>query len=781
MMPERLDQLRHAWFRHLAGEAFEPSWTSQFGALAQLPPISRFTVVLMVGLGHLLGIDDRDLAVDGVLTEEEVEALIIQAWRQGGLGPDFAAWLLPSLVSTRWAANRYEQFDASPAGKWVESSHFGSRCSALSAAWASPPDYLQQITVASASAPNRVSLDQLSQWLHITYPDDNVLFWFTPLEARLLGPDPQRDAARERLEAARSEMYIWLLMPGAWPNRPNGTTPPWFRDVVTIEGARLWHSSCGYVPTLSVVVETDRDERSLLPWSYEPTLAARFPDDDSVELFIVLDADDDPAYLPFYFSYDNHRSSQQLDVMLSVGFVRIEFYRLQADGHLRHLWNFGIPFVSLDELQDHRDRWAGMSQSPFDVAPSPTELLTMIDQRQRALFESTLPSLDVRSGDPRVAAAWERQLQVLDDAARSHATGRIIDERILTEAATEVRAAEASVHRSINDPDGSRIQQGEALLHVSIKEDTGWFSSAVVCRRPDGSLHGIPVALDYVDMDSIDAITSLTDALVLLLEPLRELFTDGICDLVISAGLGAYSLPLHEAALRLGFRSATYLHSVRLLHRVPEVAPGAPPLIFGHPGEGPEYIAAADAELNIVASLTSGLRASADWRGEWPSVVHVAGHGIAGAREHESGILLADGDFLSAPAILRDVDAQETQIAFLSACSSGAGKFEIGRAAHAVPLDVALLEKGCRTAISTSAPVNDHVALIFAAAFHHAVADGANAWDGYMAARACFATRRPQLPQDLQDLLDSEYPRWRTPLPPDAGEDWTLFRYSGDR
>ncbi|MFJ6549952.1 CHAT domain-containing protein [Microbacterium sp. NPDC091676] len=616
----------------------------------------------------------------------------------------------------------------------------------------------------------------------MTHRDKPVLFWFTPLEARLLGVDPERDSARAVLEGARSDMYMWMLMPGAWPKRAHGETPAWFRDVVTVDGARLWRSSSGYVATLSVVVETDRDERSILRWSYAPTLAARFPDEASVELFIVLDPDDDPAYLPFSFDYRAHTALQQLDVMLIVGLVRVEFYRLDPDGRLRHLWNFGIPFPSLGEIREHRAAWAGSTRGPMDITPSPTELLQMIDQRQRSVFESSLPSFDVRSSAPQVVDAWKWQLQVLDDAARTHARGGIVDERLLAEAASALRAAEATAERSLPPAHDKRIRAGEALLHVSVKEDTAWFSSSVVFRTPDGVLDGAVTPLDTLDdQDHPETDGSWSDSLTQLLDPLRELLSKGVTELVISAGLGAYSLPLHDAALRLGFRTATYAHALRLLHenRQPMVTGAA--LILGHPGEGSQYIAAADAELNIVASLTGSPRVSTGWRTAWPEVVHIAGHGIAGGREHETGILLANEDFLSAPAILRDVNAEGTAIAFLSACSTGTGRFDVGRSARAVPLDVALLEKGCRTVISTSAPVNDHVALIFATAFHHARSLGAGNWDAYLAARACFEARGPGVTRGVQELLDANFPRGRFPASSGQNQDWRLFRFSGDR
>ncbi|GAA1140829.1 CHAT domain-containing protein [Microbacterium aurantiacum] len=779
MTPEALDRLRRYWLTEIAEQAFPSRWDASFPSLAALPPMSRLTVILMVGMGHLLGMDDHDLAPDGVLSDSDVGELIIKAWRGAGIPADFASWLGPSLISMRWAANRYEHLDHSPLGRWLESSHFNDRFSALSTLWHSSPDYSSELESAALGAPAHLSLEELSLWLHHSWPDDIVLLWFTPLEARFLGPDPERDRARKILQSAGSEMYVPLLMPGAWPTRPHGSTPAWFRDVVTIEGARTWHSSSGYVPTLFVVVETDRDERSLTAWSYAPALATRFLSSSRVELFILLDPDDDPAYLPFYFDYTEHRARQHLDVMLTIGHARIEFYRLQSDGYLQHLWNFGVPLFALDEVREHRERWLEPGPGPFADAATAGEMLQMIDLRQRAVFDSTLPSLDPRGSAAKVSAAWERQLCVLDDAAQSYAMGRPIDERVLAEAAGELRLAEATERRIIEPADEQRIHPGQALLQISVKEDTQWFSAAVVYRTPDRTLHGVPLTLEPPD-DEPNLGGPGSDPLTALLKPLREIADKGISDLVISAGHGAYSLPLHDAVLRLGFRSATYCHTVRLMHR-PRASSDNRTLVLGYPGTATDYIAAADAELDIIAALTQARRVASGWRNAWPRTVHIAGHGVAGDREHESGILLADSDFLSAAGILRTVDASDTDIAFLSACSSGTGRINVGRAARAIPLDVALLEKGCRTVISTSAPVSDHVALIFATTFHHALANGVSAWDSYVEARSAFAAATPRVARDVQDLLDAAYPPWRLPLPHAQAQDWVLFRYSGDR
>ncbi|HEY0238686.1 MAG TPA: CHAT domain-containing protein [Friedmanniella sp.] len=780
MTPDVLDGLRRQWISEVARGALPEKSLMRFPVLASLEPITQCTLILGVGAGHLLGVDVADLTFDGVLTTEEVIRLVNAGWRRGDVNPDLAAWLLPSILSMLWAARRYEGWDESATGLWFADSHLERRISeAWGEGWASVRDFESRITMLCADAPADLSMDELYLWLYRAALDTSWFMSLTPLEARLLGEDPGRDAACERLERARTDHYLWLLVPGAWPERPGDATPDWLRDTVATEGARFWRASAGYVATLTVIVETDRDERSLRRWCYEPTIGLSFPTDSSVEMFIVLDVDTDPAYLPFYFAYDDYRTAQQLDVILEVGLVRVEFYRLNEDGTLNHLWNFGVRTTGLDDLRAHRAKWGGEMRDHFNLIPSPTELLAMIDQRQRALFESTVPLVDVRATEPSVVDAWEHRLEVLEDAARSYAFGGLIDEKLLSESVDELRLAEASVRRTVRYPEPESVRVGEALLHISIKEDSGWFSAAVVYRGRCGDLEGHLLDLDAPVFEKAFSPAELIDALVELFAPLHVLVERGVTDLLISAGLGTYGLPIHEAALRLGFQTATYSHSLRLLHPLPASIGDDVCAVLGYAGSGSDHIGAAEAELNIVRTITGG-EAINDWRARWPRVLHVAGHGVAGVREHEAGIRL-EHDFLSAPGVLRSVDARGTRLAFLSACDSGAGVFRPGQVARSVPLDVALLEKGCHSVVSTSAPVNDHVALIFAATFHHHFAAGLTAWESYREARSVFASERPDVPGEVANLLDDSFPEWRVPLSARAMMTWQFFRFSGDR
>ncbi|MFD5600250.1 hypothetical protein ACFWHR_09345 [Leucobacter sp. NPDC058333] len=311
MTPELLNQLRRDWFSEVSRKVLPPRVLARFAGLSDLEPITCCTVVLGVGAGHLLGVDVADLTFGNLLTEDEATTLVNTGWRGGDVDPDFAAWLMPSILSLLWAARRYENWEDSEIGSWFAGSHLERRISeAWGEGWARERDFESRLAIRGSDSPDHQSMDELYTWLCVEQAGADWLMTLTPLEARLLGADPARDAAREALESARVDLYLWLSAPGSWPRSPGDMTPRWLRDTVATGGARLWRASTGYVLTLTVVVETNRDERSLQRWCYQPDIGIQFPADSSVDLFMVLDADDDPAYLPFSFAYDDYRTAQ---------------------------------------------------------------------------------------------------------------------------------------------------------------------------------------------------------------------------------------------------------------------------------------------------------------------------------------------------------------------------------------------------------------------------------------------------------------------------------------
>ncbi|QSB22019.1 CHAT domain-containing protein [Curtobacterium sp. 24E2] len=749
-----------------------PSVLPKMPGLEAMPPISRALVAMLVGQGHLLGVDNEDLTFGGEVSADEVRRLI-DLWRSGRVAPEIVAEPVMATVSLIWAAVRWESFGKTALHAFLLRSHLLRRLEeALGDGLLDDRDYHTGIES------NPPSLLRDSAWPEalraVATGEPADLRIASPLELRLILDDPFRDWQVDRLLEVRRVTYASLTADGAWPAKSGGTVPPWLRDVVAGDGARFWHNSTGFVPTFHLVLESPRDEADFLRWTYRPAFSMEFLSDNRVVVYIVLDPEGDAATLPFYFSYEDWQSSEQLDLFAAIGLLRIEVYRIEADGVIKHLYNFGTTTDWVLPILQHRGRWGGKPNHPLSESLTPEELMKAIDQRQRAAFETTVPGLDPRSANDGVREAWERRLKVLDRAADTYSVGGIVDIEVLEETVIELRNAESRSREPHDDDFGAEIAPGEAVVHYGFREDLGWFSVAAVHRSEDGAYSG--QFYDTTEAWREDSFASGIDDLV---RPLVPLQAEGVKHLTVSAGAGAYALPLHDAALRLGFETVSYSHSLR---RRPASGRGDGVLVMGYSGAGRDHIPAVDAELSYVSSLyNAAVNVEPEaWRGNWPGVVHVAGHGVTGMREYEAGIYL-QGSFMSASGVLRSVDASDTGLAFLSACDSGAGEFAIGAIGKSVPLDVALLERGCSTVVSTSAPVNDVVASVFAVAFHASYAAGASAWDAYSAARAIFEAGRKDVTRELKDVFERYLPNWQTELSAEAEATWRFFRFSGLR
>ena len=263
---------------------------------------------------------------------------------------------------------------------------------------------------------------------------------------------------------------------------------------------------------------------------------------------------------------------------------------------------------------------------------------------------------------------------------------------------------------------------------------------------------------------------------------LRGLVELGICKIVVNAHSVTYNLPYHEALLRMGFTEASYSHRAGTLNRgCPSESTNT--VVIGYAGAGTRHIKAVDTELEFVSELYDTTVTESPLS-KLPATVHLSGHGHAGSKNYEVGIEIdPTGPPLSSARVLMDLDATDSDLVYLSACSTGSGSYGPLQLADTVPLDVAFIEKGARAVLSTSAPVNDSVACFFACIFHHARSTGDTIWDAYALARE--ATRDQEVPHNrphLGDMLGRIWPQWRTDLmngAASAPDDWQLFRLSG--
>jgi len=785
MEPEKVQEIRSAWFTQIAHRIVPEALVACVPKIEQLPPYEQAVVVLGVGIGHMLGIDDDDLTFGSILTHADVEYIISSWWRTGYIDPDVAAWLMQTIQSMVWAIKHLQRKSNSCLLQWFEHSDLRNRVLQY---WQhfddDHVDFNSQIQDLCMPMPDCDSLSELFEALLRHYPSMKVLLSLSPLESRLLGVDPERDSARELLQGIRHTLYIPQIVPGSWPGMYEGPTPGWVEEIVTVDGARLFHSGSGYIASVFFVAESDEDEQALQKWMYSPEIGYRFENDNLAFLVIILQFPEGPGYLEYRYYHNDNRSADRLKALLGTGFLRLEIYRLCEDGTVRHRWNFGIDLMdSLAPLEQHLREWTkSHSPSLWPTAPSSTDVLQRMKHREQSLFESVLVPLSARNSSEEIDQAWKRRLQVLVNAANQYGKGGIIDDAQLAETHEILRNAESHRRPEPTAPLSTKcLGPHRAFLQLTVTSD-GYIDGAAAYIDDSGEQRAQIIDLSRISFEGPSRnYRTLSIYLAEAFAELDFLLDKGVKDLVLNVGSGIYNIPFHDALLMRGFSSVSYLHSLNVLRQPSSGCsnPQSQGIVVGYPGSGKQFLSAVGAEIELIGRVAK-LNQQQTVPSTWPSIAHVTGHGTTGCREFEVGIDLGpDGGFLSGPRILQQIDASATEVAFLSACNSGAGDFQIGHQIRAVPLDVALLEKGCTAVVSTAAPVNDFVAMLFSTLFHWHYAKTASIWNSYASAREAFAQNPPLLPEEVQILMDQHFPQWRSSLPSSQFETWRLFRLSG--
>ncbi len=234
-----------------------------------------------------------------------------------------------------------------------------------------------------------------------------------------------------------------------------------------------------------------------------------------------------------------------------------------------------------------------------------------------------------------------------------------------------------------------------------------------------------------------------------------------------------------------GFDEVSYAHrSTVVSSESPDIHDGQEILMAGWPGTvgAANYLNSLEIELTALERMYGQARQSSVDLSALPEIVHFAGHGDAGLSitSHWMQATETIGELLTPAGVLLNADASRTELVYLSACSTGAGVFGLRSVMEAVPLDVAFLERGATCVVSTSAPVNDVIASMFAITFHAALRAGAAIWEAYIDARSATSTGNSS--PESQLALDTEWSSWRVQHSRASArhpDDWMRFRLSG--
>jgi len=788
---------RRLWLDHVATLILN-STTSQIFNDDLLAPVEKAMLVVHVGVGHLYGVADADSCVEHVLSADQVEALISRYWRDGRLDPHLARFA-PFLWTSLYRLGRDTGAIREELLKELFHSQLGRRLQPETDHDLAPEsidrrvlDHIEERQL--QPAPEEVGVLPLDcEGSHLRFIDalheegvSDAMGLVTLLEihACLLEDDRVRTELAA-VEDAGNQHEIFRSMPGGWPGPDPGDVPGWVRDVVLNVGARMFYASTGHVPGWLIVAESDDELQAIHRWSYEPRFG--FGRDGSgnpvLSIQLTFPSDQQTAYAWWHYPLDDLRSVTRLRTLIATGIVRLDVYRISSASRLEFVFAFGCP-LPLQLREACREYLEASSLPPADVhlfhPSTPLGDLTRMTMAERSMFDGLSRGVqELRTqSTSSLAMAYRRYLETLDTTTAAALGGVAGDD--LYQASREnwriALAQQGQPSRELIDLTLLGAGRGFAQFQVKLDEPTQLVAH-VAFLNDSGELTTSMVEFDG-KLSTGWEIEQQAAALTAGLAEFDQLLTNGVTKLVVCPAPAAYNLPLHEALLRLGFQEVSYTHRVgTLVARVRETAADA--AVVGFAGEGPRHISAVDTELEIISHLYATSRAL-HLTGSLPRIVHLAGHGHAGNRTYETAMeISATEPPLSSARVLLDLDASDSDLVFLSACSSGAGAYLPDQLAEAIPMDIAFIEAGARTVVSTSTPVNDYIAGFFAVVFHSERLSGSPVWEAYEKAREAARTGTWSNPSDVIEQL---WPTWSVDVSAAISRhphDWLSYRLSG--
>lgn len=761
---------------------------------------------LHVGLGHLLGHEAEDLALDGYLSASSVNSLISRVWRSGDIQPAIVR-LLPQAWTAFFCVGRdsslvrpafLEALLRSSVGKWVAEGNSHNL----------DPHVIDTRLEAAVDELGDVSREKVQEVLGATSAsldcDDSHIWvvralsaknsdWFTDSPATLLenvaafADDAAETSAIEDLARAARVQVVDRSMPGSWPDRTTGRIPSWVRQTVLHHGARFYNGTVGFVPSWIFVAESDEELRAFERWTYQPGLGID-PESggSSVRLCLPLEFTASSEFAYAWYNYDLLDAIDQLHLrtLVAVGFLRVDAYKLTPESDLEFQFSIGsqIPPEFSDQLRQILDASDPDWRIELGVKPG-REMLEMMAMLDRHNFELVQRCQPIYRSDPgsKLATSYRRYLDVTHAASTAKSLRMPFDEELLKESHEDLRAelARNSSTRPIGALSLNEVGPNRAYLQFRATAEDRFLEVFAAWHRSEAPDEPGTRRWEFSQEISINCLPleplARVEALRSGLAQLRELLHLGVQNLVVSLDPATYHLPIHHALQALGFAEVTFVHAISALRS--SVATNDPPTatVAGWPGEGNEYIESVEIETKGVRSLY-GAAGSASGQVD---VLHLSGHAWTGFAVSDVYLKFAPDSLASAASALRDF-AGSSRLVFLAACGTGSASFKATQLVETPPLDVAYLEAGASMVVSTSAAVNDVVAGVFSCAFHFNYAQNAQAWTAFV--QAGRMARGEHTSDDFDAWMSELWPSWTDSLEAAlkvAPHDWMLFRLSG--
>jgi hypothetical protein len=762
-----------------------------------VPVEQRAMFVLHCGLGHMLGLEDDDLAIGDSMHARMATDIISKVWRAGEVDAAIARYLVPAWISFYCVGRDTIRFDAaflrslvnSPVGRWaasqtvydLNSQYIDRRLEVLVDSLARFDGHVvrQLLGVSSSQFDFPGTHIQAVQVLHaldrLAIEDTAATY----LEHLAAFADSETDMTAVRdLNEARSIQLVGHSIPGAWPRSTGHHVPSWVRQVVIGRGARFWNGTTGFVPTWVFVAESEEELRAVHAWTYNPGIAVKsFAPHSSMELGIKLEfAPDDHGYAWYLYALD--RVDQiHLRTLIHTKLLRVEVYRVTPDFELKFEWATGVQLdPRLEEILDILPE----VEHVYKFGPLTTsERLTIMASLDHHNFEFVQRCMSHKRDAPSSAlsSAFGRFLQVSHAAARQKALGGLSPGEVISESYERVRQTLAS--EPSNPTQALHLEclgKGRAYVLLRVAAD-------------DGHVEGWSAYTDETDRCRTDQWDLSSDlrlervppgaaSLPLLIEGLGELvalLSRGITGLVVSLDQRMYGYPVHQALLELGFHDVSYTHALARLR--PPRTSHRTAVVRGWSGSGSHRLQSVEKELSSVRTLYRSQESMDDL--DLVDVIHLSGHAETGALNTDVIFRDSESSVISAAGVLQNLQC-DGQVVVLAACNTGVVELQPNHLVETTPLDVAFLEAGAAAVVATSAPVNDVVAALFSLGFHHAYTSGASPWQAFIVGRDL--VRRASAPAALETWLTARWSSWKTDLRRALGRapsDWMLFRLSG--
>ncbi|WP_344374307.1 CHAT domain-containing protein [Agromyces tropicus] len=739
-----------------------------------------------VGFSHLMGADREEASLGAFCTPEQADT-IVSHWRSGSqsldvVGELFAVWL--SLWrSGIWAEELRKELSDQLADSYV------NKILAIEPPGEDPISpfwsILAEVTTSGAAVDDTWDTPgtHLAMIRNLETWPDGLVTALLPLERRaILGA--RRDGALEAsLESAIHVIDTDVAILGGWGGPRPQNVPRWLRDYAIARGGRIIQDRAGVVPCWFLITESPEELRAVSAWRYSPRpiAVATYPDRPGyVALTTELDFGDGgpPGVLEFVYNSRSRRSAASLDMLAWVELVRLEVYTIN-ESRLEYAFSHGVRLAdSREALVDPEIRDFPDDNWFVDPPTAPHEILFQMRNADRVQFELIRSGERAREGDTTLSSLYIDYLQALDEGARSLCVGVSPDVARIDRARRELQRERSFARESPSDIHLDELGTNRGILQVSLITDEPMRVRGAIAYHDDHDVVNARLLTIAEHSYALGRLEADEDGLA-------ELLGLGLTGLVLSPSGPLYGLPLHEDFLDEGILEVSYAHCSEVIaESSPQTDASSGVLVAGWQGDSAsgDQLSFLEAELLVLENTYGVTRGSGTLSGPLPSVVHLAGHGMAGesAIEHWLRAWPSLADLVTPARVLLEADASSTDLVFLSACSSGRGVFGARTVMEAIPLDVAFLERGAKCVVSTSAPVNDAIAAAFSIAFHVAWRRGSTIWEAYMEARTL--TSRAAASSDVLEAIQAVWPTWKQDLEQGTArhpEDWRKFRLSG--